>query len=147
MKYLTKTNFYLIIVISLFVFPISVFSGGDVEDTVEDVSTEPEIVEEQVEVEEEPEITENPQRNYCMLQWNEYYENEGTDIKVSTRGEFDEIVVFSCPNCSSEEHFIDPFLNTRTYGMTGVERIRACGFMKAVFRGGKGIQEIEREID
>ena len=81
-----------------------------------------------------------------MLQWNEYYKNEGTDILVSTRGEYDEIVVFNCPECSSEEHFVEPFLNTRTYGMTGTERIRACGFIKAVFKGSKGFLEIEREI-
>ena len=141
---LKKAVYFLPLVVCLFVLPEVAISGGDVEEEVEDTMPELEVVEPEIP---EIKITENPQRNYCMLQWNEYYKNEGTNIVVSTRGEFDEIVVFSCPDCSLEEHFVDPFLNTRTYGMTGIERIRACGFIKAVFKGSKGIRVVERVIE
>ncbi|NIP32017.1 MAG: hypothetical protein GTO02_21420 [Candidatus Dadabacteria bacterium] len=131
---------FLPVLFGLFLFPMILIAGGDVEEEV----AEPEKNEEEVEV---IIISENPQRNYCKLHWNEYYRSENTNITVSTRGKYDEIVVFTCHECNSEEHFVEPFLNTRTYGMTGIERIRACGFLKAVFKGGKGIQEIERDIN
>lgn len=88
----------------------------------------------------------DPQRLYCKKYWNSYYGEHNIDIKVSTRGEFDEVVVFNCPQCSLEEHFVDPFLDTVSDGYSGRERIQACGFEKAVFIGAKGIREIEKDI-
>lgn len=88
----------------------------------------------------------DPQRMFCKKYWNSYYSERDIDIEVTTRGEYDEVVVFNCPQCSLEEHYVDPFLNTETMGMTGLERIRACGFKKAVFIGSKGIREVERDI-
>ena len=91
-------------------------------------------------------ILPNPQREYCMLTWNKYYSDHNININVSTRGVHDEIVVFTCPDCSLEKHYVDPFLNTETNGLTGAERVKACGFVKAVFKGAKGLREIERDI-
>lgn len=88
----------------------------------------------------------DPQRIYCKKYWNSYYSEYDIDVEVTTRGEYDEIVVFNCPQCSLEEHYVDPFMNTVTDGLSGEERIRACGFKKAVFIGAKGIREIERDI-
>lgn len=88
----------------------------------------------------------NPQRLYCKKYWNNFYAERNIDIVVSTRGKHDEIVVFNCPECSLEENFVKPFLNAQKNGMTGAERIRACGFKQAVFLGAKGIVEIRRDI-
>ena len=95
---------------------------------------------------EKEKVSPNPQRIYCMKYWNKYYSERGIDIDVSTRGQYDETVVFSCPQCSLEEHFVEPFLQAETDGLTGRERIKACGYTKAIFIGSKGIREIEKDI-
>lgn len=94
----------------------------------------------------EDELGPDPQRMYCKQYWNSYYSERNIDIDVTTRGKYDEVVVFSCPECSLEENYVEPFLKSETGGLTGEDRIRACGFKKAVFVGAKGIREIERDI-
>ncbi len=94
----------------------------------------------------EPEANPDPMRSICAYMWNKYYEKEKAEIRVSTRGKYYETVVFTCPNCSLEEHFVNPFLNTEYQGKTGMDRIKECGFTQVVFRGGRGIQEIVREV-
>lgn len=95
---------------------------------------------------EESDIKPDPMRSICAYMWDKYYEKEKADIRVSTRGRYHETVVFTCPNCSLEEHFINPFLNTEYQGKTGIDRIRECGFTQAVFRGGRGIEEVVRQV-
>lgn len=91
-----------------------------------------------------PTLGPNPQRMYCMMYWNKYYKDNMINIMVSTEGKYDEVVVFKCPDCSLEEHYVEPFLNTNVDGKTGADRIKECGFIKAKFQGAKGIQEVER---
>ena len=86
----------------------------------------------------------NPQREYCIYTWNEYYDNHDIDIVVNSEGRFHEIIVFTCPDCSLEKHYVEPFLNSKSNGKTGADRIRECGFVHAKFQGSKGIQEVER---
>jgi hypothetical protein len=100
----------------------------------------------QVGVQEEPEVKPDPMRSVCALIWNRYYQKENVDIKVSTRGKYDETVVFTCPSCSLEENFVNPFLNSEYQGKSGIARIRECGFTKAVFKGSRGLQEIVRVV-
>lgn len=90
----------------------------------------------------------NHQRIYCVEYWNEYYNKmKKADIEVSSRGNYDEVIVFNCPNCSLEEHYVEPFLNTEVDGLTGYDRIKQCGFTKAVFKGSKGLREIEKAVN
>jgi hypothetical protein len=96
--------------------------------------------------EEMPEIKQNPQRIYCATLWNVYYEKEGFEIEVLTRGMHDEVVVFRCPDCSLEKEFVDPFLASEYQGKTGMDRIKECGFLVAIFKGGRGIQEIIKQV-
>ncbi|MGB7291472.1 MAG: hypothetical protein WBD99_04790 [Thermodesulfobacteriota bacterium] len=93
-----------------------------------------------------PEIKQDPQRLYCAALWNVYYEKEGFEIKVLTRGMHNEVVVFRCPECSLEKEFVDPFLVSEYQGKTGMDRIRECGFLVAIFKGGRGIQEIIKQV-
>ena len=93
-----------------------------------------------------PTLGPNPQREYCMLYWNKYYKDNMIDINVSTEGRYDEVVVFTCPDCSLEEHYVEPFLNTKIDGVSGADKIKECGFIKAKFQGARGIQEIERVL-
>ena len=93
-----------------------------------------------------PTLGPNPQRQYCMLYWNKYYKENNIEMNVSTQGRYDEIVVFTCPDCSLEEHYVEPFLNTEVDGKTGADRIKECGFIEAKFQGAKGIQEIQRTL-
>jgi len=88
----------------------------------------------------------NPQREYCIYTWNDYYDKNDIQIKVNSEGEYDEIIVFTCPDCSLEKHYVEPFLNSKVDGKTGADRIRECGFVHAKFQGGKGIQEIGRVL-
>ncbi|HSE83922.1 MAG TPA: hypothetical protein VLB01_05190 [Thermodesulfobacteriota bacterium] len=97
-------------------------------------------------IQKEPEAKPDPMRSVCALMWNRYYQKENFDIKVSTRGKYDETVVFTCPNCSLEENFVNPFLNSEYQGMSGIARIKECGFTKVVFKGSRGIQEIIRVV-
>ena len=88
----------------------------------------------------------NPQREYCIYTWNDYYDRHDIPIKVNSEGVYDEIIVFTCPDCSLEKHYVEPFLNSKVDGKTGADRIRECGFLHAKFQGSKGIQEIERVL-
>lgn len=92
------------------------------------------------------EVKPNPLRSVCAYMWDKYYEKEKTVIRVSTRGKYNETVVFTCPICNTMEHFINPFLNTEYQGKTGMDRIKECGFTQVIFKGGRGIQEIERQV-
>lgn len=88
----------------------------------------------------------DPQREYCIYTWNDYYDRHDIPIKVNSEGKYDEIIVFTCPDCSLEKHYVEPFLNSKVDGKTGADRIRECGFLHAKFQGSKGIQEIERVL-
>src|SRR5919108_5424774 len=92
-------------------------------------------VQNQAGVQKEPEAMPDPMRSVCALMWNRYYQKEKVDIKVSTRGKYDETVVFTCPSCSLEENFVNPFLNSEYQGRSGITRIKECGFTKAAFKG------------
>ena len=94
----------------------------------------------------EPEIKPDPMRSICAYMWNGYYQKERVEIRVSTRGKYNETVVFTCPNCSLEDHFVNPFLNTEYQGKTGMDRIKECGFTQVIFKGGRGIEEIVRQV-
>ncbi len=93
-----------------------------------------------------PEVKPNPMRGICEYTWNSYYQKERSEIRVSTRGERQETVIFTCPDCNLEDHFVNPFLNTEYQGRTGMDRIKECGFTKVVFKGGRGIEEIVRQV-
>ncbi len=94
----------------------------------------------------EPVHGSNAQRLYCADLWNVYYEKEKAEINVSTRGLQNEVVVFKCPDCSLEEYFVGPFLNSEYQGKTGMDRIKECGFISAVFKGSRGMQEIVKQV-
>lgn len=94
----------------------------------------------------EPEVKPDPMRSICAYMWDRYYEKEKTVIRVSTRGRYNETVVFTCPICNTMEHFINPFLNTEYQGKTGMDRIKECGFTQVIFKGGRGIEEIVRQV-
>jgi len=132
-----KTSFKLIIVL---LFSFCLFNTNAIADA--DDSSE-EIQEADIKF---PTVGPNPQRLYCMMYWNKYYEDNMIEINVSTEGKYDEVVVFTCPDCSLEEHYVEPFLNTEIDGKTGADKIKECGFVKAKFQGAKGIQEIERVL-
>lgn len=93
-----------------------------------------------------PKVSPNPLRYSCAEIWNSYYEKEGINIKVSTRGAYSESVVFFCPTCYNEKHFVKPFLESEYNGMTGMDRIKSCGFKYAVFRGGRGLNEVVVDV-
>jgi hypothetical protein len=94
----------------------------------------------------QPLVKPNPLRGVCAYMWDRYYEMERVDIDVSTKGAYNETVVFTCPDCSIEEHFVNPFLDTEYRGKTGMDRIKECGYTRVVFRGGRGLQEIVRQV-
>lgn len=102
-------------------------------------------VEEVLEVK-EPEIGPNPQRIYCAEQWTNLYKRQKADIRVTTRGQYNEIAVFDCPNCSLEEHFVTPFLESEYRGKTGMMRLYECGYTQAIFEGFRGTQDIVVEV-
>jgi len=88
----------------------------------------------------------HPLRTSCAELWNSYYEKEKINIKVSTRGNYEEQIIFFCPTCTSEDHFVKPFIESEYQGMTGMDRIKSCGYDYAVFRGGIGINEVIVEV-
>jgi hypothetical protein len=94
----------------------------------------------------EPVVGSNAQRLYCAELWNVYYEREKFDIEVSTRGPQNEVVVFKCPDCSLEKDFVEPFLNSEYQGKTGMDRVKECGFVSAIFKGRKGMEEIVKQV-
>ena len=93
-----------------------------------------------------PKISPNPLRYSCAEIWNSYYKKENVNIKVSTRGHYSESVVFFCPTCYNEEHFVKPFLESEYEGMTGMDRIKSCGYEYAIFRGGRGLNEVVIDV-
>ncbi|MBI2487793.1 MAG: hypothetical protein HYW01_12795 [Deltaproteobacteria bacterium] len=88
----------------------------------------------------------NGLRSACAYIWGRYYKKEKIEIHVSTRGTYDETAVFTCPDCSLEEHFVNPFLNSEYQGKTGMDRLRECGFTQAAFKGGRGLLEIVKKV-
>ncbi|HWP90894.1 MAG TPA: hypothetical protein VNN20_01685 [Thermodesulfobacteriota bacterium] len=88
----------------------------------------------------------NALRSACAYLWDRYYQKEKVEIRVSTRGNYDETVIFTCPDCSLEENFVEPFLNSEYRGKTGMDRIKACGYTQVVFKGARGLQEIVRQV-
>lgn len=88
----------------------------------------------------------HPLRITCAKLWNTYYEQENVKIKVSTRGNYDEQILFFCSTCADEEHFVKPFTESEYQGMTGMDRIKSCGYDYAVFKGGKGFNEVIVEV-
>ena len=94
----------------------------------------------------EPEIGPDPQRLFCATEWTEMYRRQKADIRVSTRGRHHEIAVFDCPDCSLEENFVKPFLESEYRGKTGMMRLNECGFETAIFEGFRGTQDIVVEV-
>lgn len=92
------------------------------------------------------EVEPQPQRLYCAQLWTRLYERQKAGIILTTRGEYDEIALFSCPDCSLEEHFVKPFLESEYRGKTGLMRLSECGFHQAIFKGGRGLQEIVVDV-
>ena len=88
----------------------------------------------------------NALRSACAYLWDRYYQKEKVEIRVSTRGNYDETVIFTCPDCSLEENFVEPFLNSEYQGKSGMDRIKACGYTQVVFKGARGLQEIVRQV-
>ncbi len=95
---------------------------------------------------EEADIEPEPQRLYCAEQWTKLYKGQKADIEVTTRGHYNEIAVFHCPDCSLDEHFVKPFLETEYRGETGMMRLHECGFTQAVFKGMRGSEAIVVEV-
>ncbi len=87
-----------------------------------------------------------PQRLYCAQQWTQLYKGQKADIRVTTRGQYNEVAVFSCPDCSLEEHYVRPFLETEYRGKTGLMRLHECGFTQAVFKGMRGTEAIVVDV-
>ena len=92
------------------------------------------------------EIEPEPQRLYCAEQWTQLYKGQKADIKVTTRGQYNEIALFSCPDCSLDEHYVKPFLESEYRGKTGLMRLHECGFTKAVFKGMRGTEAIVVDV-
>lgn len=144
-------NFCIFCLIMFFVVSLATFSNGAesldeagmTDDQSEKILTPPDALTDK----DDKEFYDH-QRIYCVKYWNHYYSKmKKSNIEVSSKGEYDEVVVFSCPDCSLEEHYVEPFLNTEVDGVTGFDRIKECGFTKAVFKGSKGLREIVREVN
>jgi RNase P subunit RPR2 len=104
-----------------------------------------ETMDDALEVKEE-DIEPEPQRLYCAAQWTMLYKGQKADIEVTTRGQYNEIAVFSCPDCSLDEHYVKPFLETEYRGKTGLTRLHECGFTQAVFKGMRGTEAIVVDV-
>jgi len=87
-------------------------------------------------------ISPHPLRYSCAKRWNDYYEKENINIKVKSRGNYDQAVQFFCHTCNNAEHFVRPFLKSEYQGMTGFDRIKSCGFEYIIFKGGRGFNEV-----
>jgi len=87
-------------------------------------------------------ISPHPLRYSCAKRWNDYYEKENINIKVKSRGNYDQAVQFFCHTCNNAEHFVRPFLKSEYQGMTGFDRIKSCGFEYIIFKGGRGYNEV-----
>lgn len=93
-----------------------------------------------------PRVKPDPVRSACASKWNAYYENENSDIRVSTRGDYDETIVFTCSYCNLENQFVNPFLNNEYQGKRGIDRIKECGFIEAAFEGERGVEPIVVQV-
>lgn len=131
--------------LAVFFLALSIFCGFG-ESVIKAETAATTVAQAKSETRKEPEALPNPMRSVCAYSWNRLYENRKAEIRVSTRGEYDETVVFTCPDCSLEENFVNPFLNAEYEGKSGIARIKECGFTKAVFKGARGIQEIGRRV-
>lgn len=128
--------------LAIFLFSILTFGAVMLQVSAQEETID---VEEVLEVT-EPEIEPDPQRLYCAREWTDMYKRRKAEIRVSTRGQYNEIAVFDCPDCSLEEHFVKPFLETEYRGKTGMMRLYECGFKTAVFEGFRGTQDIVVEV-
>lgn|GEM_PF-968433 len=104
-----------------------------------------ETMEDALEVEIE-DVEPEPQRLYCAEQWTMLYKGQKADIEVTTRGQYNEIAVFTCPDCSLDEHYVKPFLESEYRGKTGLMRLHECGFTQAVFKGFRGTEAIVVDV-
>ncbi|MFI5324266.1 MAG: hypothetical protein ACHQ6U_12245 [Thermodesulfobacteriota bacterium] len=91
-------------------------------------------------------IEREPQRLYCAQDWTKLYQQQKADITVTTKGQYNEIAVFRCPDCSLNEHYVKPFLETEYRGETGMMRLHECGFSRAIFKGRRGSQTIVVDV-
>ena len=132
MRNITKVALFLLVFCIVFGFSKS---------TEAQTNTQPEV-----NLPKKPEVQPNPMRGICAYMWDEYYEKEKIEINVSTRGDYDETLIFTCPLCSYRSHLVDPFLNTEYQGKTGMDRVVECGFTQVVFRGGRGMEEIVVQV-
>ncbi len=143
------TRVALIILSTALVFGIAGFQYSHAADTrTQSDAVSPDQIEtmdDALEVEEE-DVEPEPQRLYCAQQWTQLYKGQKADIKVTTRGQYNEIAVFSCPDCSLDEHFVKPFLETEYRGETGLTRLHKCGFTQAVFKGMRGTEAIVVDV-
>jgi hypothetical protein len=137
MKY--SLNYLLLVILLAFVFGVGRFEARAEEESINETLTEKEEII-------EPVVGSSAQRLYCADFWNVYYEKEKSEIKVSTRGLQNEVVVFRCPDCSLEEDFVEPFLNSEYQGETGMDRIKECGFVSAIFKGRRGMEGIVKQV-
>lgn len=149
-KSLINTLTILALIFSLQIISLSmstaVFANGDGAVTIEEEKVS-ESIEEAMEPEEvEPQLKPDPKRAVCAVEWNGYYERDKIEISVSTRGQYNEVVVFFCAVCANVEHFVRPFLDSEYQNMTGLDRIRECGFKQAVFKGGRGMIEVVENV-
>jgi len=87
-------------------------------------------------------ISPHPLRYSCAKMWNDYYEKENINIKVKSRGNYNQAVQFFCRTCYDVEHFVKPFLKSEYQGVTGFDRIKSCGFEYIIFKGGRGVNEV-----
>jgi RNase P subunit RPR2 len=129
----------------IFITALILPSTGFTADTDGSRIAQAETIEEALELEID-EIAPEPQRMYCAHKWNDMYNGQKADIEVRTRGEYNEIVVFHCPDCSLKEHFAEPFLESEYRGKTGMMRLSECGFRQAVFKGTRGTHEIVVDV-
>jgi RNase P subunit RPR2 len=141
--------------IALLIFSIALVYGitGSPDSNAADTRTQSDAVspdqietmEDALEVEED-DIEPEPQRLYCAEQWTMLYKGQKADIEVTTRGQYNEIAVFSCPDCSLDEHYVKPFLESEYRGKTGLIRLHECGFTQAVFKGFRGTEAIVVDV-
>jgi RNase P subunit RPR2 len=148
-------HFTFIIIIALLIFSAGLVCGvpGLHDSHAADTRTQSDAVSpDQVETAEDAldveieEIEPEPQRLYCAEQWTMLYKGQKADIKVTTRGQYNEVAVFSCPDCSLDEHYVKPFLESEYRGKTGLMRLHECGFTQAVFKGFRGTEAIVVDV-
>jgi hypothetical protein len=93
-----------------------------------------------------PRVFPDPNRLVCVNDWSKKYQKNYPSIQISSRGELNEAIVFSCLNCPFQKSFIAPFLLTVTDGKTAMERMKECGFTEVVFTNPMGTREVVREV-